>query len=76
MIKQGLLDKHGKPNEKTPGDYLSHSVANLYVDTPDAKKIKKEKKSDFVVPSDGPEPEPTPKRKVQFYFRLLPSLFY
>ena len=21
MIKQGLLDKHGKPNEKTPGDW-------------------------------------------------------
>jgi hypothetical protein len=63
MIKQGLLDKHGKPNEKTPGDYLSHSVANLSVDAPDSKKVKKEKDADYVVPSAGPEP--TPKRKVR-----------
>jgi len=57
MIKQGLLDKHGKPNEKTPADYLSQSVASMSVDSP--KKVKKE---DYVIPSEGPEP--TPKRKV------------
>lgn len=22
MIKEGLLDKYGKPNDKTPGDWL------------------------------------------------------
>jgi len=26
MIKQGLLDKHGKPNENTPGEWLSGYV--------------------------------------------------
>jgi len=60
MIKQGLLDKHGKPNEKTPADYLSSSGPSM--DTTDSKKIKKEKAADFVIPSAGPEP--IPKRKV------------
>jgi H/ACA ribonucleoprotein complex subunit 4 len=63
MIKQGLLDKHGKPNDKTPKDYqLASSVANLSVDAPDTKKIKVEKQ-EFVIPSDGPEPETPSKRK-------------
>mgnify|MGYP007016987218 CR=1 FL=1 len=26
MIKQGLLDKYGKPNEKTPSDWLTSYV--------------------------------------------------
>jgi H/ACA ribonucleoprotein complex subunit 4 len=63
MIKQGLLDKHGKPNDKTPKDYqLASSVTNLSVDAPDTKKIKVEKQ-EFVIPSDGPEPETPSKRK-------------
>lgn len=58
-MKQGLLDKHGKPNEKTPPDYLAGSVAQLTVSTP----IKKEKSDDYVIPSAGPE---SSKRKVTF----------
>ncbi|CAL8127351.1 unnamed protein product [Orchesella dallaii] len=57
MIKQGLLDKYGKPNEKTPEDYLSSSVAKISVATP----IKKEP-GDFVIPSAGPEAQ---KRKIE-----------
>jgi len=66
MIKQGLLDKHGKPNEKTPSDYLTKSESSMSMDAPDAGKVKvkKEKGTDFVIPSAGPEAEPTPKRKV------------
>lgn len=60
MIKQGLLDKYGKPNDKTPGDYLAGSVAQLSVTTP-VKKIKSEPVDDYVVPSEGPE---SSKRKV------------
>lgn len=26
MIKEGLLDKYGKPNEKTPSDWLTSYV--------------------------------------------------
>ena len=54
MIKKGLLDKHGKPNEKTPSDYfLSKAAPPTSMDTTDSK--------DFVIPSEGPEPV---KRKV------------
>lgn len=64
MIKKGLLDKHGKPNDKTPADYLAGSVAQLSVATP--VKVKKEPAGeDFAVPSDGPEPS---KRKVKLCF--------
>jgi len=56
MIKKGMLDKYGKPNEKTPEDYLSSSVAQVALVTP------KKEKEDFVIPSSGPEP---PKRKVR-----------
>jgi len=62
MIKKGLLDKHGKPNENTPADYLAASTAQLALSTP--VKVKKEPKTesaDFVVPSEGPE---SAKRKV------------
>ena len=63
MIKQGLLDKHGKPNEKTPAEFLSQSVTKMSIDAPDAKKVKKEKE-EFVVPSDGLEAPP--KRRVSY----------
>jgi len=54
MIKQGLLDKHGKPNEKTPSDFLlTASVSKMSVDAPDSKKVKLEE--DFVIPSEGSE---------------------
>jgi H/ACA ribonucleoprotein complex subunit 4 len=57
MIKQGLLDKYGKPNEKTPVDYLTSNAPLA---------VKKEKSDpDFVIPSGGPDedaPQPT-KRK-------------
>jgi len=54
MIKQGLLDKFGKPNEKTPQDYL----ATVPV------KVKKEKADpDFVIPSGGPDEDAPNKRK-------------
>jgi len=57
MIKKGLLDKHGKPNESTPTDYLAGSVAQLSMVTPIKKEVE-----DFVVPSAGPE---SAKRKVE-----------
>ena len=60
MIKQGLLDKHGKPNDKTPAEYLSQSVTRLSIDAPDTKV--KTEKDDHVVPSEGLEAPP--KRRV------------
>jgi len=56
MIKSGLLDKHGKPNDKTPATYLAQDVSRMSVSTP----VKKES---FVIPSEGPE-EPALKRKL------------
>ena len=58
LVKEGKLDKHGKPNEATPTDYLStmgidKSGAPVPMDTsgggggaeePPKKKEKKEKK--------------------------------
>jgi H/ACA ribonucleoprotein complex subunit 4 len=41
MVKKGLLDKHGKPNEKTPKDYLKtyeDYSAKTAVKTETAKK--------------------------------------
>lgn len=61
MIKQGLLDKHGKPNEKTPPNYLtqlSQGIADMGVTTPQIKQ-------EFVIPSEGNEPPPS-KRKVSY----------
>jgi H/ACA ribonucleoprotein complex subunit 4 len=55
MIKQGLLDKHGKPNEKTPANYLADSVAKMSVSASVS--------TDFVIPSEGNEPAPN-KRKM------------
>ncbi len=60
MIKQGLLDKHGKPNDKTPATYLAQGIAQMAV-----SKIKEEK-TDFVIPSAGDEPPPL-KRKVYIH---------
>lgn len=62
MIKQGLLDKHGKPNDKTPATYLATAVSQMAVSSP---KVKKEPE-DFVIPSAGDEPAPL-KRKVCKY---------
>jgi hypothetical protein len=62
MIKQGLLDKHGKPNESTPANYLSEGMGKMDLSSP--KKVKKEVADDsYVIPSEGNEPAPT-KRKV------------
>jgi H/ACA ribonucleoprotein complex subunit 4 len=58
LIKQGMLDKHGKPNEKTPADYLTN-LSKLSMDSPDAKS-----KQQFVIPSAGPE-TPAAKRKIE-----------
>ena len=55
MIKQGLLDKYGKPNEKTPKDYLQ-TLSQAHVKS-------EAKEPDFVIPSGGPD-EPAAKRKV------------
>jgi len=62
MIKQGLLDKHGKPNEKTPANYLADSVAQMSVSTPTSAK------SQFVLPSEGNEPAPTKRKVILIFF--------
>lgn len=65
MIKDGKLDKHGKPNEKTPKDYLEgyKSVEGAAKPTPEvsnggvttlatpAKKLVQEVKSEAATPS-------------------------
>jgi len=63
MIKDGLLDKYGKPNEKTPSNYLSQGMSQLGLSTPKIKKEKGEEESQFVIPSAGDEPPPQ-KRKM------------
>ncbi|CAG7823645.1 unnamed protein product [Allacma fusca] len=59
MIKSGLLDKYGKPNEKTPLDYMgSHASV----------PVKKEKADpDFVIPSGGPDEDvPTGSKRKDY----------
>lgn len=59
MIKQGLLDKYGKPNEKTPADYMT-SYAQV--------AVKKEKSDpDFVIPSAGPDEDAPQSTKRKEY---------
>jgi hypothetical protein len=68
MIKQGLLDKHGKPTDKTPASYLQQEVAKMTVSSPSPIVIKEEK--EFVIPSAGDEPPPL-KRKVSFIHSFI-----
>ena len=44
LIKEGKLDKHGKPNENTPADWLAPDAPKLAA--PKADKVDKEEKKD------------------------------
>ncbi|XP_063169422.1 H/ACA ribonucleoprotein complex subunit DKC1 isoform X1 [Candoia aspera] len=61
MIKQGLLDAHGKPNEKTPQawkkDYVDYNRVSV-------KKEAEEKKEKKEIP-EQPERMPKKKRKIE-----------
>jgi len=60
MIKQGQLDKYGKPNENTPKDYLS-TVAKA--------TVKKEAaEPEFVIPSAGPDQDFKKRKEPEISF--------
>lgn len=64
LIKEGKLDKHGKPNDKTPGNYLegyksvegaakpAELTASSTVATPVKKEVKSEEASQGTAPMD------------------------
>ncbi|KAL3768710.1 hypothetical protein ACHAWU_006811 [Discostella pseudostelligera] len=61
MIKEGKLDKHGKPNEKTPEDYkmsmsMETSTTTAAAATPVVKKLVEEVPSSEVKASSSPTP--------------------
>ena len=71
LIKEGKLDKHGKPNENTPADWLSGAavVAAPAPTTPavsgaaedgEKKKEKKEKSAPGRIRTDAAHPAPQP----------------
>lgn len=55
MIKDGLLDKHGKPNENTPSDWLHNYV--------DYRTVKKEPVDSFAAATPTVEAMPTVEPK-------------
>lgn len=71
MIKDGTLDKYGKPNEKTPSSWL-----NEYVDY-NPRGIKQEPKEEAtdVTSAAIPTQEPQEQRKVAIYDHILSTKF-
>jgi len=55
LIKQGLLDKHGKPNDKTPASY----IATLGASTPSTPSTPSQSKA---VADDDEDKSPAAKK--------------
>ncbi|XP_007954844.1 H/ACA ribonucleoprotein complex subunit DKC1 [Orycteropus afer afer] len=70
MIKQGLLDKHGKPTDSTPAtwvqeyvDYSDSVQKQVAAEAAKAPKRKRESESESDKETSPPAPQPTPKEK-------------